>query len=184
MEELGPTSDRELLQRFCRGDRDAFTLLYRAHFPAVFRLVLYMTGDRLQAAEITQDTFVWLVHHPRDFDPNRGELAAFLNGVARKMILRHKRLERRWMPLVETAAAEELASGLEHRQNVQELRKAIAALPERYREAVLLCDLEEKSYEQAADQMACPVGTVRSRLHRARELLARKFLGKKEGQIC
>ena len=88
------------------------------------------------------------------------------------------------MPLAETSAAEELASGLEHRQNVDELRKAIAALPERYREAVVLCDLQEKSYQQAADEMDCAVGTVRSRLHRARELLARKILGKKEGQIC
>ena len=62
--------------------------------------------------------------------------------------------------------------------------KRSAALPERYREAVIACDLEGRSYEEAAAVLECAVGTVRSRLHRARGLLARKFLAKKEGQKC
>jgi RNA polymerase sigma-70 factor (ECF subfamily) len=64
------------------------------------------------------------------------------------------------------------------------LRKAIAALPARYREAVVLCDLEGKTYEEAAAIQDCPVGTVRSRLHRARQLLARKFQEKREKLRC
>ncbi len=185
-----PRPDRDLLRRFCVGDREAFTTLYRAHFPAVFRFVLYMTGDRLQAGEITQDVFVWLVHHPGDFDAERGELPAFLGGVARKLLHRRQQAERRWLPLDEAAfapardAGAEFTQGLEKLQDVQELRKAIAALPERYREAVVLCDLQEKSYQQAADELGCALGTVRSRLHRARELLVRKFQWKKEGQKC
>ncbi|HEX3748256.1 MAG TPA: RNA polymerase sigma factor [Bryobacteraceae bacterium] len=182
--------DRDLLQRFCGGDREAFTALYRAHFPAVFRFVLYMTGDRMCAGEITQDVFVWLVHHPGDFDPQRGELPAFLGGVARKLLHRRQQVDRRWLPLEEAALpkAEDggavLVAGIEMRQDVEELRRAIAALPERYREAVVLCDLQEKSYQQAADELGCALGTVRSRLHRARELLVRKFQWKKEGQRC
>jgi RNA polymerase sigma-70 factor (ECF subfamily) len=58
---------------------------------------------------------------------------------------------------------------------VPQLLQAIAALPLRYREAVALCDLEGKSYEEASVILECPVGTVRSRLHRARGLLARKL---------
>lgn len=181
--------DRDLLQRFCGGDRDAFAALYRAHFPAVFRFALYMTGDRMQAGEITQDVFVWLVHHPADFDPGRGELPAFLGGVARKLLHRRHQVDRRWLPLEEAALASadeggsDFVAGIEKRQDVEELRRAIAALPERYREAVVLCDLQEKSYQQAAEELGCALGTVRSRLHRARELLVRKFQWK-GGRKC
>jgi RNA polymerase sigma-70 factor (ECF subfamily) len=183
--------DRDLLRQFCDGDRDAFTTLYRAHFPAVFRFAFYMTGDRIRAGEITQDVFVWLVHHPSDFDPERGDLPAFLGGVARKLAHRRQQNESRWLPLEEATilprnrnGSTEFVRGLEQRQDVAELRKAIAALPERYREAVVLCDLQEKSYQQAAQELGCALGTVRSRLHRARELLVRKFQWKREGQKC
>jgi RNA polymerase sigma-70 factor (ECF subfamily) len=182
--------DRDLLRRFGAGDREAFTALYRAHYPAVFRFALYMTGDAIRAGEIVQDVFVWLVHHPGEFDPGRGELPAFLGGVARKLLQRRQNLERRWLPLDEAALAPargsgaEFARGMEKRQDIAELRKAIAALPERYREALVLCDLEEKSYQQAAEELGCALGTVRSRLHRARELLVRKFQWKKVGQKC
>jgi RNA polymerase sigma-70 factor (ECF subfamily) len=183
--------DRDLLLLFRDGDREAFSAVYRAHFPAVFRFAFYMTGDRILAGEITQDVFVWLVHHSGDFDAERGELGAFLGGVARKFLHRRQQTERRWLPLDEAAISHreasggtEFARGLERRQDLAELRKAIAALPERYREAVVLCDLQEKSYEQAAEELGCALGTVRSRLHRARELLVRKFQWKRESQKC
>jgi len=186
---VGPDhrTDRELVERFRGGDREAFAALYQAHFAGVFRFAFYMTGDRMRAGEITQDVFVWLVHHPGEFDARRGELGAFLGGVARKFVHREQRREQRWQPLeeAETASREaDIAEGLERAQEGAQLRKAIAALPGPYREAVVLCDLEGKSYDQAAAAMSCAVGTVRSRLHRARELLARKFQGKKEGQRC
>ena len=184
-------SDRDLVERFRGGDREAFATLYRVHFPTVFRFALYMTGDRIRAGEITQDVFVWLVHHPGEFDAGRGELPAFLGGVARKLLHRQQRTERRWLPIDEVAASlrargagAEFARDLEREQETAALRKAIAALPERYREAVVVCDLQEKSYEQAAMEMGCAIGTVRSRLHRARELLVRKFQWKREGQRC
>jgi RNA polymerase sigma-70 factor (ECF subfamily) len=170
----------DLWQRFRAGDREAFTALYRTHHTAVFRFAFYMTGDRTRATEITQDAFVWLIHHPDQFDPARGELGAFLGGVARKLMRQQQRREGRWRPLDESidfgthrddATAREI--------DTCALRKAIALLPERYREAVVLCDLESKSYEEAAAAAGCPVGTVRSRLHRARQLLARKLLPKR-----
>src|SRR5580704_8661873 len=106
MGELERRSDRMLVQQFRAGDREAFTALYRAHFPSVYRFAFYMTGDRIRAAEITQDVFVWLVHHPCEFDAERGDLGAFLGGVARKFVLRQHRTERRWLPLNEAAATE------------------------------------------------------------------------------
>src|SRR4029078_2788377 len=61
--------DRDLLKRFRAGDRDAFPEIYRVHQKPVFRFALLMTGDSMKAAEVTQDVFVWLIHHPDDFDP-------------------------------------------------------------------------------------------------------------------
>jgi len=172
--------DRDLLKRFRAGDRDAFTEIYRVHQKPVFRFALLMTGDSMKAAEVTQDVFVWLIHHPDDFDPARGELGAFLVGVARKLLKRRYSEEQRWVQLDESAAGSEQqpAANEQSAEDVIRLRRAIAKLPERYRAVVVLCDLEEKTYEQAAVVVDCAVGTVRSRLHRARALLTRKLVGK------
>ncbi len=179
--------DHDLIRRFRDGDRDAFTALYRVHSPRVFRFALLMTGDREKAGEVVQDVFVWLIHNAGGFDPARGSLDAFLFGVARKFVLRKLRHERRWAPLDETAA---LSSGLSSspdafsQEDTVALKRAIASLPVRYREAVVLCDLEEKTYEEAASVLGCATGTVRSRLHRARDLLARKLRPEKDFQRC
>jgi RNA polymerase sigma-70 factor (ECF subfamily) len=170
-------TDRDLMRRFRAGDRDAFTSIYRAHAAAVRRFALHMTADPEKATEITQDVFVWLIHHPEGFDPKRGELGAFLTGVARKFVQRRWQQDKRWVPWdeAETPSVEHAAHAGD--DDAEKLRSAIAALPERYREVVVLCDLEEKSYEDAAVQLECATGTIRSRLHRARTLLARKLLG-------
>jgi RNA polymerase sigma-70 factor (ECF subfamily) len=141
-----------------------------------------MTADPAAAAEITQDVFVWLIHHPNAYDPARGDLAAFLAGVARKLLLRRQAVERRWMPLDEAALLPQQDPPPE--PDTAALRRAIASLPARYREAVVLCDLEGKTYEEAAGLLGCATGTVRSRLHRARDLLARKLTWKKQDQGC
>ncbi|MDE3196673.1 MAG: RNA polymerase sigma factor [Acidobacteriota bacterium] len=163
----------DLLKRFREGDREAFTAVYRAHRAPVFRFALHMSGDPDRAAEITQEVFVWLIHHPGDYDPERGELGAFLLGVTRKFVLRGREKEKRFVAFDDgfDHAAPERAP----ETDTGELRRAIAALPVRYREAVVLCDLGEKSYEEASALLGCPLGTVRSRLHRARELLGKKL---------
>ena len=178
MPESERTRDRDLLQRFRAGDRDAFTEIYRVYQKPVFRFALHMTGDGMKAAEATQDVFVWLIHHPEDYDPLRGELGAFLVGVARKQLRRRYSQEQKWLPLDDSAAGPvnpETATD-QDAEDVARLRRAIALLPERYRAVVVLCDLEEKTYEQAAVVVECAVGTVRSRLHRARALLSRKLV--------
>jgi RNA polymerase sigma-70 factor, ECF subfamily len=176
--------NRDLLRRFRAGDREAFTEVYRAHYPAVFRFALHMTADRTKAAEVTQDVFVWLIHHAADYDPDRGELAAFLTGVTRKFLQRRRHDEQRWVPFDEAPAQRFVAEREPDTSDADRLRVAIAALPERYREVVALCDLEGKSYEDAAGALECAVGTVRSRLHRARGLLARKLQDAKEVIRC
>ena len=94
-EDRDPSGDRDLLRRFRAGDRDEFTALYRTHRACVFRFARLMTGDPVKAAEVTQDVFVWLIHHPGQFDPERGSLNGFLVGVARKFLKRRSREEQR-----------------------------------------------------------------------------------------
>lgn len=188
MGESEPRSDRDLVDRFRQGDREAFAALYQRYFPAVYRFAFYMTNDSPRAGEIAQDVFIWLAGHAAQFDAARGDLGGFLGGVARKFVHRQQRHDQRWLPLEEAAGRTsdfaDFAGGLERQEEAAGLRKAIAALPARYREAVVLCDLEGKSYEEAAAAMGCVVGTVRSRLFRARELLVRKFQGNRERQKC
>ncbi len=181
----GHGRDNELLERFRSGDRDAFTAIYRAHQPAVFRFVLHMAADYDKATEITQDVFVWLIHNVAAYDPERGELGSFLIGVARKKLQRQWYADRRWVSLEgqPEPSSDHRVGPEQDESDSQRLRAAIAALPERYREAVVLCDLEEKSYEGAAAAIGCAVGTVRSRLHRARGLLMRKLRGTKVEEV-
>ncbi len=174
--------DAELLERFRAGDRDAFTILYRAHQASVFRFALAMTADETRAADVTQDVFIWLIAHTGSFDPARGSLGAFLSGVARKFLRRKRAEEMRWAPLDEITLAEPRSSPAD--SDAETLRRAIVALPEKYREVVVHCDLEEKSYEEAAGAMGIAVGTVRSRLHRARALLARKLDRRRKEEQC
>jgi RNA polymerase sigma-70 factor (ECF subfamily) len=183
------SADIRLIERFREGERDAFAEIYRVHHPAVFRFAFYMTADRDAAAEVTQETFVWLIDHAGRFDPARGDLGAFLGGVARQMIRKRNRSLLRWLPFERARRVENRSpdsapgSGIERAIDAAALRAAVARLPLRYRETVVLCDLESQSYEEAARALGCAVGTIRSRLHRGRELLARKFLqGKEIGQ--
>jgi RNA polymerase sigma-70 factor (ECF subfamily) len=182
MSEFERTRDRELLRRFQAGDRDGFAELYRLHSRSVYRFALYVAADEAKAAEITQDVFVWFIDHGDRFDAARGSLSSFLIGVARLKLKQRFREEQRWVELEDSLPAERVDDSAEH--DLDRLRSAMARLPLRYREAVVLCDLEEKTYEEAAALLECPLGTVRSRLHRARALLAQKILGKQLSKKC
>src|SRR5260370_21933193 len=179
--------DRTRVERLRSGDREALAELYRTHHAAVHRFAVYLTADPQAAVEITQDVFVWLMDHADRFDPLRGALASFLGGVARKFASRRRVAVRRFellhQPIDLHAPAVAQAENAAGNGRVPQLRKAIAALPPLYREAVAICDLEGMSYEEAAAVLACPVGTGRSRLHRARALLARQLAGQGE-DLC
>ncbi len=137
-----------------------------------------MSGSLEIAEDVTQETFVILARDLSRFDPGRGTVGAFLYGIARKLVLRwmeRNRDEYRDQPPdAESGEAGPLA-GLLRNEAVETVRRAVLALPARYREAVVLCDLQELSYEEAAVVIGCPVGTVRSKLNRGRALLADKL---------
>src|SRR3954454_9976174 len=179
-----PETDEELLIRIHSGDEQAFVSLYRRRQGAIFRYVLHMSGSETTAEDITQEVFLAVIRDMSGFDPDRGGLSGYLFGIARKLVLRH--LERGRLDvalesgfdetvLPELAVDDDPLVDLTHREGLDALRRAVLALPRRYREVVVLCDLEEMDYADAAVVLGCPIGTVRSRLHRARALLLEKL---------
>jgi RNA polymerase sigma-70 factor, ECF subfamily len=184
-----PESDSDLLLRLRRGDEQAFLTLYHKLQPPIYRFALNMTGLFTVAEDITQDVFLALLRDDFGYVAERGTLAGYLFGIARKLVLRH--LERNHgaaeqeIGPIESSRAEQTAFGdpaaeLMEREGIEELRRAILSLPRRYREVVVLCDIEEQDYLVAATLLGCPVGTVRSRLHRARALLLEKLQQRRE----
>lgn len=166
------------------GSEEAFTMLYRRYQPGIYRFARQMTGETGLAEEVLQEVFLTLMRHGRSFDSRRGPLSAWLYGIARNCIHRCLERERPYVALetgtdeentadlLPDCASEHGLADLESRQTVEQVRRAVLALPENYREVVVLCELQELGYSEAAQILACPVGTVRSRLHRARDLLA------------
>ena len=182
MEELKTNSDRELLRLALAGDENAFRTLYDRLKGSVFRYAFYMTNSRAAADEATQEVFLTLLRKGHRYDVEQGDVDAFTFGLARNIVRRMERRERinRVMFLGEAEqqnvpAPEVLTANLLRDERVAMLRAAIARLPEHYRQAVVLCDLCELSYADAAAKLECSVGTVRSRLNRGRALLAQKL---------
>jgi RNA polymerase sigma-70 factor, ECF subfamily len=183
MEPHSQEKDDALLKRSAKGDEYAFAELYRRHQGALYRFAMRMTGNSWAAEEIVQDVFMMLVREPKKYDPSRGTLGAFLYGVARNRIMKH--LERTPRDFSLDADYSEghpqlqeqmtPARWAELRERREQVRAAVLELPPEFREAVVLCELEEMSYEEAAHALACPVGTIRSRLHRGRALLLAKL---------
>jgi RNA polymerase sigma-70 factor (ECF subfamily) len=124
---------------------------------------------------VTQEVFLALLKGRLAFDPARGPLAAFLFGVARNRILKRLRRRKEVFSDEDSVIQDDLLGNLVRREAVERVRRAVLSLPAVYREAVVLCDLEESTYEDAATVLECPVGTVRSRLNRGRAMLAQKL---------
>ena len=181
---LNTETDGELLLRIRGGDEIAFLDLYRRRQASLYRFALHMSGLPSVAEDVTQEVFLTVLRQDCGYDSERGTLSGYLFGIARKLILRYQERGRSDVTLeIETddgvipelAIDDDLLGDLTHREGLEALRRAVHALPRRYREVVVLCDLEEIDYADAAVALGCPIGTVRSRLHRARALLLDKL---------
>lgn len=175
-------SDGDLLRRMLSGDEGAFAELYRQHKGPVYRFALHMSGSADVADEVTQEVFMALIHDSKRYDPDRGSVAAYLFGIARNHVRRHLETKSASTigdtdsgPVEVIPDRQDIAGELVQNQRIENLRKAVLALPPNYREVIVLCDLDEMDYEEAAGVLGCAVGTVRSRLHRARALLTEKM---------
>ena len=172
--------DLELMRQTAAGDREAFAAIYRRHHASVYRFARLMTGSGSLAEDIVQEVFLVLMRNAARYDATRSSLSTYLYGVARHQTRRRLSRERRFVGLDDgEAVRRQLAAShpaeIERRDELRRLRCAILSLPSRYREALVLCDLHDQSYADAAATIGCALGTVRSRLHRARQLLGHKL---------
>lgn len=178
-------SDSELLRLMLAGDEDALALLYRRRQGAIYRFALQMSGSKSIAEDVTQEVFLFLMREGQVFDPSKGALSAFLFGVARNHVLRRLRSEHLLAPLGDDADDDAVFSqpsadicpleDLTRAETIESVRRAVLSLPPKYREVVVLCELQDVSYGETAEILGCAIGTVRSRLHRARALLLAKL---------
>jgi RNA polymerase sigma-70 factor, ECF subfamily len=178
-------SDTELMPLMLAGDEEAFSLIYDRRHAGIYRFALQMCGSPSTAEDITQEVFIFLMREGRVFDSSRASLNAFLMGVARNYTLRRLRGDQGLValtddseddgqldqPFLEPGPLEELT----RTETIEQVRRAVLSLPQKYREVVVLCELQEMSYVETAEVLGCAIGTVRSRLHRARTLLLEKL---------
>ncbi|HET9978144.1 MAG TPA: RNA polymerase sigma factor [Burkholderiaceae bacterium] len=171
-----PDDDAALAAQVAARDGAALERLYRREAGAVYRYVLALAGNPAWAADATQEAFVALAERRAGgFDAGRGSLAAYLAGVARHHLLALWRAR----PLAEDEATEAADPGLDpeamlvQRQSVQSVRAALARLPWPQREAIVLVDLQQRPYAEAAAIAGAELNTLRTRLHRGRAQLAR-----------
>ena len=176
-------SDEELIAAVAAGDREAFGALYRRRRPDVYRFALHMTGAPATAEDVAQEVFLTVIHDARAVcaraarRSSRGCWAS--RGTMRGGGSRSGATSRCRSRAASPACwwiRPRLSRG---RGRSTALRQALGALPVPYREAVVLCDLQELSYQDAAVAAGCAIGTVRSRLHRGRQLLASKMRGER-----
>ena len=182
---MSDLNDSELLRLMLAGNEEALALLYRRRQGSIYRFALQMSGSKSIAEDVTQEVFLFLMRDGHVFDPSKGSVSAFLFGVARNYVLRRLRGEHLLAPLgddpdddapfLQPATDMCPLEDLTRAETIESVRKAVLSLPPKYREVVVLCELQDVSYGETAEILGCAIGTVRSRLHRARALLLAKL---------
>ncbi len=187
-----PANDPDLLQRARAGDQTAFGQLMRAHYEPVFRTVFGILRNEHDARDVTQEVWVKVWQELPRF---RGDakFTTWVHPIAVRKSLDHLRKRRRWFdrflpfasagedappeavmvaePSTETTARDE-AEGGERREQLQ---RALEALPPKHRAVLTLREVQGLTYEEIAQAMELPIGTVMSRLYHARKMLAQKL---------
>ena len=176
-------AEAELLLRAGRGDEAAFLLLYERHRTPVFRFACRMLGSEAQAEDVTQECFLSILRRPEAFRAERASLRTYLCAIARHLAL--KQLRKRGQETLlddppevpdggaSGAGAPDPLRRVVEAEEAEAVRAAVLALPPLQREALVLFEYQEMSLADVAAACETDVGTVKSRLHRARERLRR-----------
>src|SRR5258705_9231696 len=171
-----------LIQRCLRGDQAAWEQIVKQHWRKVFNVAYKFVGKHDQAEDLTQDIFLKIFKSLDTFD-RRANFQTWLISISRNLCIDHYRSVRKERETIDRDVdANELSpvsreigpvAALEQRDRVMLLRQAMSALPETLRTAVLMRDIQELSYQEIADALRLPEGTVKSRINRGRTELAR-----------
>ncbi|WP_328319264.1 RNA polymerase sigma factor [Streptomyces sp. NBC_00388] len=170
-----------LRARIRAGDRQAFADLYEEHAPVVYNHALRLTGNWSTAEEVMSETFLAAWSHRERLEPEGGSLAPWLLGIAtHKAYNANRGLRRRLVFLAHRPPpppvpdfAEEAVGRLDDSRRLAAVHAALSGLRRHEREVLALCVWAGLDYAQAAEALGVPVGTVRSRLSRARARLGR-----------
>ena len=179
-----PDSIDTLIQRCLAGEQTAWEQIVRQHWRKVFNIAYKFTGKHDEAEDLTQDVFLKIFKSLNTFD-RRANFQTWLVSVSRNLCIDHYRSVRKERETIDRDVdAGELSpvaqtvspvAALEHRDRVDLLRKALDQLPPTLRSAVLLRDIQELSYQEIADKLNLPEGTVKSRINRGRTELSRQI---------
>ena len=179
---MNPKNEQNLIEKISRGDESAFSEIYQIYRDRVYGFVYRMTMNQAIAEDITHEVFVVLIENPARFQADRGKVLTFLCAVARNLLMNYlRRKHNRDVGFDEFEnfdAAEDEARGnpladLLSQELAARIEIAIAALPPLQREVIILREFEELSYEEIAKVTEAELSAVKTRLHRARQALAK-----------
>jgi len=145
---------------------------FEDHKDAVYRFAWRMMNSAPAAEDVAQDVFLSLLRQPARFDPERGRLRSFLLGITRNLVLKRWRDEYRWEELNDDRFPAK-SFAIESDDIAEIVGKAVRSLPPLQREVLILAEYEELALEEIARAVDSEIGTVKARLHRARENLRR-----------
>ena len=184
MPDLSPESTETLIQRCLNGDEAAWRQIVQQHWRKVFNVAYKFVGRHDEAEDLTQEIFLKVFRSLATFD-RRANFQTWLISVSRNLCIDHYRSVRKERELLDrSVTSDDLTpiapepgpiAALEHRDRVALLRQALGTLPETLRTAVVMRDLQELSYQDIADRLRLPEGTVKSRINRGRTELARQI---------
>ena len=171
-------TDVELLERAGKGDESAFQLLYERHRDPAFRFAYRLFDSDAHAEDATHDSFLGLLRNPHRFDPRQASLRTYLYAAVRNLALKEYRLRKNISPAMEDVEAEAIGARapeplrrLLDEELASYVRRAIGGLQHLQREALILFEYEELPLAEIAAIVGAEVGTVKSRIWRAREHL-------------
>ncbi len=173
-----------LVERCLQGDQQAWEAIVRLYWRRVFNVAYKFVGRHDEAEDLTQDVFLKVFKSLGTFD-RRANFQTWLVSVSRNLCIDHYRSVRKERETIDRDVnADDLSPvsaevsphvALERRDLAQELRRALDELPEALRTAVVMRDIQELSYQEIADRLRLPEGTVKSRINRGRHELARQI---------
>src|SRR5438034_9797283 len=179
-----PATIESLIQPCLQGDQSAWDAIVRQHWRKVFNVAYKFVGRHDEAEDLTQDIFLKIFKSLDTFD-RRANFQTWLISVSRNLCIDHYRSVRKERETIDREVdANELTpashdpgpvAALEQRDRVTLLRQALSELPDTLRTAVLMRDIQELSYQEIADRLRLPEGTVKSRINRGRTELARQI---------